>query len=150
MLFSSTWQVVVERRQRARRAGRAAQILVVVAGLGFVGNAVTPWDTAYVAHNVFFGVAFGPLLAYVLCLTVLQLRNDWPRELIAINAIYQVALATYLVIVLVGPGIDTRSGLEFQAAAQKVIVYVSALALALQALWIYRVATTRPEAHRRR
>lgn len=139
IVFSGTWKVVAQNR-RARSVGFAAQLFVAIAGLGFIGNALTPWDTAYVAHNVFFGVAFGLLLAYVGCLTVVQVRNRWSRTLIASNVCYVIALAAYLLIVLVGPGVDSASGIEFQATAQKVIVYLSALALTVQALGIYRRA----------
>jgi hypothetical protein len=43
-------------------------------------------------------------------------------------------------VLFAGPGLGTRSGLEFQVIAQKVIVYSSILNLAVQAIGIRREA----------
>jgi hypothetical protein len=42
-------------------------------------------------------------------------------------------LVAYVAILFVGPAPDTKGGLQFQVAAQKVIVYASIVNLALQA-----------------
>jgi hypothetical protein len=117
----------------------------VIAGLGCIGVAATPWNHVLDAHNLFVRIAFGFLLAYVLCFTAIQVRNGWPRAFIALNVGYLAALAAYVAILFFGPKTGTKSGLEFQVAAQNVIVYASILNLALQALAIRREAARPPE-----
>jgi hypothetical protein len=59
----------------------------------------------------------------------------------AANAVYLLLLMAYVAILFAGPGLDTKAGLEFQVAAQKVIVYASVVNLGLQAWSIRRVLT---------
>jgi hypothetical membrane protein len=63
ILASSNWQVIAARRQRSRSAGWASQAFEIVAGLGFIGIAATPWNLVLDAHNGFVRAAFGFLLA---------------------------------------------------------------------------------------
>ncbi len=49
-------------------------------------------------------------------------------------------LAIYVLVLFAGPGLGTQSGLEFQVAAQKVIVYGSILNIGVQAAGIRREA----------
>lgn len=138
MLFSTSWKVVVARRQAGRAFGTASQVLAIIAGVGFIGIAATPWDRVLDAHNLFVQIAFGFLLAYVVCLIVIQIRNDWSRVFIGVNLAYLVVLVAYVVILFGGPGLEEKDGFEFQVAAQKIIVYTSILNLALQALPFWR------------
>jgi hypothetical protein len=138
ILASSNWRVIVARRQAARAVGFASQALEIIAGLGFIGIAATPWNLVLDAHNSFVRAAFGFLLAYDLCLLVIQLSNGWSSAYTAANALYLLLLLAYVGILFFGPRVDTRSGLEFQVAAQKIIVYVSVANLGLQAVSIRR------------
>jgi len=142
ILASSNWKVIVARRQTAKVAGFASQALGTIAGLGFIGIAITPWDLVLDAHNDFDFVraAFCFLLAYDLCVLVIQLRNRWSPSYTIANAIYLVLLLGYVGILFFGPRLDTKSGLEFQVAAQKIIVYASAVNLGLQAMSVRREA----------
>jgi hypothetical protein len=145
ILASSNWQVIVARRGAARVVGLATQWLEIIAGLGFVGIAATPWNLVLDAHNGFVRAAFGFLLLYDICLLLIQLRNGWPSLYTGINAAYLVLLLAYVVILFAGPKLDSQSGLEFQVAAQKIIVYASVINLGLQALSIRRVAKLLPQ-----
>jgi hypothetical protein len=147
VVASSNWRVIVARRQAARSAGIASQALEVVAGLGFIGIAATPWNLVLDAHNGFVRAAFGFLLAYDLCLLVIQLRNRWSSAYTAANAIYLLLLLAYVGILFFGPAVSTKSGLEFQVAAQKAIVYASVLNLGLQAVSIWRDLRRREQEH---
>jgi hypothetical protein len=135
---SSNWQVIVARRRTAQAAGWASQAFEVIAGLGFIGIAVTPWNLVLDAHNGFVRAAFGFLLAYGLSLLIVQLRNGWPPAYTGTNAVYLLLLVAYVGILFVGPGLNTPNGLEFQVAAQKIIVYASVVNLGLQAVSIRR------------
>jgi hypothetical protein len=141
VLASSNWRVIVARRQAAHSAGLASQVVEIVAGLGFLGIAVTPWNLVLDAHNGFVRLAFGFLLVYDACLLFIQLRNRWLAFYTAANAVYLLRLMAYVAILFAGPGLDTKAGLEFQVAAQKVIVYASVVNLGLQAWSIRRVLT---------
>ncbi len=140
IMASPNWKVIVGRRQSAQAVGLASQVLEIIAGLGFIGIAATPWNLVLDAHNGFVRAAFGFLLAYDLCLLVIQIRNRWSSAYTAANAVYLLLLLTYVGILFFGPKLDTRSGLEFQVAAQKIIVYASVLNLGLQAASIRREA----------
>jgi hypothetical membrane protein len=138
--FSTTWRTIAARRGEGRAFGAVAQVTAVISGIGFIGVGLTPWDRVLDAHNAFVQLAFGILLVFVLCLLALQLRNAWPPGFVALNVIYLIVLALYVLVLFAGPGLGTKSGLEFQVAAQKVIVYSSILNLAAQAAGIRREA----------
>jgi hypothetical membrane protein len=138
--FATTWRTVADRRGEGRRFGDVAQVAGIVSGIGFVGVAVTPWDRVLDAHNLFVQVAFGILLVFIVCLLALQVRNAWPSGYVGLNVVYLIVLALYVLVLFAGPGLDTKSGLEFQVAAQKLIVYSSIGNLAAQAAGIRREA----------
>jgi hypothetical protein len=92
------------------------------------------------AHNAFVKLTFGVLLIFILCTLSLQLRNGWPGGFVAVNVTYLIVLAVYVLVLFAGPGLGTRSGLEFQVAAQKIVVYGSILNIAVQAEGIRREA----------
>ena len=123
---------------RARVALRIADVVAVLSGFGFVGIAVTPWNHVLDAHNLFVRLAFGLLLVFIVCLTIVQIANRAPREWIVVNVVYLVVLAAYVVILFAGPKLDTRDGLRFQVAAQKIIVYASVVNLSVQAFAVAR------------
>lgn len=147
ILASSNWKVIVAKRGAARTAGLVSQMVEVVAGLGFIGIAATPWNLVLDAHNGFVRLAFGFLLVYDVCLLMIQISNRWTGAYTAANAIYLLLLLAYVGILFFGPRVDTKSGLEFQVAAQKIIVYASVVNLGLQAVSIHRVARWRAEEH---
>jgi hypothetical protein len=136
ILASANWKVIA-RRQKSRSAGWASQAFEIVAGLGFIGIAATPWNLVLDAHNGFVRTAFAFLLAYDLCLLLIQLRNRWPAAYTAANAVYLLLLIAYVAILFFGPRLDTKSGLEFQVGAQKIIVYASVINLGLQAVSVH-------------
>ncbi|HEY3987690.1 MAG TPA: hypothetical protein VGM02_00205 [Acidobacteriaceae bacterium] len=140
ILASSNWKVIVAQRQVARAAGFASQAFEIIAGVGFIGIAATPWNLVLDAHNGFVRAAFGFLLAYDLCLLLIQLRNRWPAAYTGTNAVYLLLLLAYVGILFFGPRLDTQAGLEFQVAAQKIIVYASVVNLGLQPVSIHRKA----------
>jgi hypothetical protein len=137
---SPIWKRVISRSGRAMFFGHAAQVLSVLSAICYAGIAVTPWNLALNTHMLFVQGAFTLLLGFVLCLTVLQIQNRWPIRYIVSNAIYIVVLTAYVFVLFHGPNLLTFRGLVFQVAAQKVIVYVSILNLAYQALGVRNAA----------
>ncbi len=135
--FSTTWRTVAARR--ARGARRASPGRAIVSGVGFIGVAVTPW-IACSTPTTRCPARVGVLLVYVLCLLALHVRNAWPPAYVAANAVYLIVLALYVLVLFAGPGLDTKAGLEFQVAAQKIVVYSSIVNLAIQAIGVRREA----------
>ncbi len=137
---SSCWKVIAQRRGHAAGWGVTAQVFSILAGACFIGVGVTPWNVALAVHNAFVKAAFLLLMVFLISITMLQAKNDWPRKYTICNWIYLVMLAAYLYILLHGPNLDTERGLIFQVAAQKIIAYASILNLGYQALGIRRGA----------
>lgn len=134
--FSGSWRAIYARRRKARRAALGSQAFLVLSGLCFIGIALTPWNHLLAVHNVFVQAAFVLLVGYLLCLMRVQDKNHWPRRFIAFNALYLILLLVYLVILFLGPKLDSAGGLGFQASAQKIIVYASMFNIGLQALGV--------------
>lgn len=88
ILASTNWKVIIAWRHAAQGIGLVSQAFEIIAGLGFIGIGATPWNLVLDAHNDFVRVAFGFLLAYDVCLLVIQLRNRWPSAYVATNAVY--------------------------------------------------------------
>ncbi|HEY9643282.1 MAG TPA: hypothetical protein V6C57_22525 [Coleofasciculaceae cyanobacterium] len=138
LTFSSSWRAIASSPATDRTWGYAAQVFAGLSGLCFIGIAATPWNLMLSAHNSFVKAAFSLLLGFLISLTYLQVRNHWQKLYIVFNLLYLVVLGIYIWILFYGPGLDTQAGLEFQVAAQKIIVYVSIVNLGLQALGIRR------------
>jgi hypothetical protein len=141
--FGPTWRTLDARRGAATAAGHIAQLLAVLTGAGLVGIAFTPWNRALDAHEMFVRVAFALLYAYIVCLTVLLVRNGWPRRSVLIDLGYLVLHTAYIAATYVGPNLDTLGGVRFQATAQKVVVYASIVALVVQATFVRTAARAR-------
>jgi hypothetical protein len=115
------------------RGGAGAQHFV---GHVFYRRGSDAVESGIAAHNTFVKAAFLLLLGFLLSITMLQLKNQWPRQYNVCNWINLVLLAAYLYILLDGPRLDTERGLAIQVAAQKIIVYASIVNLGYQALGI--------------
>ncbi|KFN41423.1 hypothetical protein [Arenimonas oryziterrae] len=136
MRFGNAWRAVYARRRHARGAGQLSQASLVVSGVCFIGIAATPWDHLLSAHMNFVHAAFSLLLVYVVSLIVLQAQNRWPRRYIALNVLYLMVLAGYVLMLFMGPTLETAAGLGAQVVAQKIIVYSSVFNIGVQALGV--------------
>ena len=130
---SSSWKVIAQTRGSGARWAVAAQVLSILSGACFIGVGVTPWNLVLAAHNTFVKATFLLLMGFLLSITMLQLKNQWPRQYSVCNWIYLVLLTAYLYILSNGPRLDTEPGLAIQVAAQKIIVYASIVNLGYQA-----------------
>lgn len=135
-LASPVWKRVIAKQGHVRFFGHAAQALAVLAGICYVGIAITPWNLMLNVHMFFVQAAFTLLLAFVICLTMMQLQNNWPVRYITSNLIYVVILSSYVFVLFDGPNLETLHGLVFQVIAQKIIVYISIANLAYQTLGV--------------
>ena len=131
-LFGPTWRGWVRRRDTPV-LGATATLFAALSGLGFIAIAFAPWDRYLDTHDAIVRGTFGMLSAFIVCLSVIQARNGAARTFIGANVLYLVALAGYGLVQLLGPSVDTRTGLQIQVTVQKLIVYASILDLGLQA-----------------
>jgi hypothetical protein len=115
--FAWTWRdVAIERR--ARWAGIASVAFGTASGLAFAGVGLAPVDHVLALHNHLVVTAFGCLLGYVACLTIVIWRNHVAG--LAVNVAYLVLVLGYVAVVVFGPW-----QLTLQVLAQKTIVYAS-------------------------
>jgi hypothetical protein len=131
---SPLWKRVIVGEGRTMAFGHAAQALSLLSGICYVGIALTPWNLVLGVHMLFVQGAFTLLLGFVICLTVMEVQNNWPVRYIASNIVYIAILTTYVFVLFHGPNLLTFRGLVFQVIAQKIIVYISILNLAYQCL----------------
>jgi hypothetical membrane protein len=123
--FAGTWTAFAFALRRGRVLGAASRVLGTASGLAFVGIAVTPWNLVVTTHMVFVFLAFGLLLAYVACMTLLLWRNGSDRVLLAASVLYIVALVCYIVLGVAGPTMDSARGHAVQVTGQKLVCYAS-------------------------
>src|SRR5882672_8541419 len=132
IVAAPVWKRVIASRDKKGYFGDTAQLFAVLSGICYSGIAVTPWNLMLDIHMLFVQGAFTLLLAFVICLTAMQLRNTWPVRYIVSNVVYIAILTGYVFVLFHGPNLLTLHGLMFQVIAQKLIVYVSILNLAYQ------------------
>jgi hypothetical protein len=137
LVFSApTWRRVIVRRERTKLLGHAAQLFAGLSGICYAGIAVTPFNLVLDTHMMFVQGAFTLLLAFVMCLTAMQVQNRWPLRYVISNVAYIAILTAYVFVLFRGPNLMTLHGLMFQVIAQKIIVYVSILNLAYQCVGV--------------
>ena len=123
--FAGTWRRYAFARGRGRLLGLASQLCGTLAGVGFIGVASTPVDIALDAHNLLVIVAFGLLLAFAVCGTILWWRNDAPPGILVAGALYVCVLLGFFA----AAGWVVRAGLfehiRVLIVAQKIAVYAS-------------------------
>jgi hypothetical protein len=132
IIAAPAWRRAIVRGQKTKLLGHAAQLFAGLSGICYAGIAVTPWNLALDTHMFFVQGAFTLLLAFVTCLTAMQVQNGWPVRYISSNVVYLLVLTAYVFVLFRGPNLMTLRGLMFQVIAQKIIVYVSILNLAYQ------------------
>ena len=133
--FAWSWREFAFGRGRARVVGAASAWIGTASGAAFGGIALAPIDHALRLHNDLVLAAFGSLLAYVACLTLLMWRNGVGR--LAANAAYLALVVGYVGLVVLGPRLGTEHGFVVQVVGQKIIVYGS------MGYVIYLTTTTR-------
>jgi hypothetical protein len=128
----------------ARLAVRSGAVAGCASALCFLGVAATPWNLALRAHNAFVMWAFEAFLLAVVCdiAAVLATRNV-PRRFAAVFALFALVLASYIILLMLGPRLDTPAGAAIQATGQKVVVYASMLTILVQALLSLRLERLR-------
>lgn len=106
----------------------------VVAGLNFVGVALSPANVLGEYHFPFVLRAFRYFLYAVVIYSAAMLANrDFPRRYALIFVAFALGLVAYLLLITRGPSPESESGLVIQSVGQKLIVYAAVGAIWLQA-----------------
>lgn len=115
--------------------GRSGAFLGVLAGIAFVGVAATPADLFLQSHLWFVNWAFQLFTLATLCFTIcIMLSRCYPRGDGLILAGFTVLLISYVMLLNLGPSMDTPRGLMIMVAGQKVIAYASVISVLILAL----------------
>ena len=106
---------------------------MIISGVCLIGMAFTPWNAFFEYHVIFVKLAFGFLLSWTILFIILESVNPKIRHLMITNIVYCAILIWYVYTLLNGPKFGTLEDLEYQAVAQKLIIYISVLNFAVQA-----------------
>ncbi len=145
--FASTWRAYAFVRGRGAALGRASEFVGAGSGLAFVGIALTPWNLLFTPHIVFVFAAFGLLVAFVGCITLLLWLNDGDRLLVVASVAYVAVLCAYIVLGVAGPGVESEHGHAVQVTGQKLVVYVSMTYLIVLAAKLRRGQPSSADTH---
>ena len=120
---------------RARAWSRAGSVFGVIAGVCFVGVALTPADVLLDAHIACVKFAFRafPLAAFFYAVAIFRTPR-YAQGYAWVFVAFGVTLVAYVLLLEFGPAITTDTGLAIQVGGQKVIVYGSVLSVLVQAL----------------
>lgn len=128
--------------RRAYRLALAGSLAGVLTGLGFIGVALAPADTALTLHVQAVLLAFRAFPLVAICYAAaIVLTPGYPRRYAAAFGVFALLLIAYLWLLTAGPEAGSPTGLILQAAGQKVIVYATILCMAYQGIGALRVST---------
>ena len=130
--FAGAWRGFAFARRRGVALGIASQLFGTLSGLCFVAVSVTPVNLALQAHNLFVVAAFGLLLGYAVCTTLVWWRNGIGRAELAASLVYVVFVLCYVGIVVyaVRHGTWTEREHRWLVVSQKIMAYGSMLYIA--------------------
>ncbi len=133
MAFSGAWRGLAESRGIPVRTADVFKWSAIGSGVCFIGIGATPPNLLGPAHDFFVRAAFSLLVVLVVAMLTVQRRNRLPVAYLSANALFVVVFVVCVAVLVGGPSIGTHSGLVFQVAAQKILVYSSILNLGFQA-----------------
>jgi hypothetical protein len=109
-------------------------IFGVIAGLCFIGVALTPANLVLETHLAIMMWAFRTFSVAVICYTVAIFREpDYPNRFGLVFVGFAALLVSYVVLLVAGPAYDSPEGIMVQAIGQKIIVYASVTTIFMQA-----------------
>jgi hypothetical protein len=113
----------------------AGSVLGVIAGLSFIGIALTPANLLKDAHILMVNTAFRtfPVAVGFYVLAILR-EPSYPNHFLWGFGVLGGLLVLYLVLLTQGPSLEEAGGMVIQAVGQKIIVYASLLGIAAQLL----------------
>ncbi|MFC2029190.1 DUF998 domain-containing protein [Chloroflexota bacterium] len=136
------------------RSGKVLSIIGsafgVIAGLCFIGVALTPANLYLGTHLTIMMWAFRTFTVAVICYTIAIFREpDYPNRYGFVFVAFGVLLVLYVLLLVAGPAYDSPEGIVIQAVGQKIIVYASVTSVLIQAYGARRVAAESTAAGKR-
>jgi hypothetical protein len=121
-----------------KNLSRAGTIAGVLSGISCIGIALTPWDRFLAVHMVFAYCLSLSFLAVALLYSVAILRNPAYSNVYAIVFIaYFAVLLIFVVLMVLGPDLESTTGRRVLATGQKVCIYSGMICMALQVVGAY-------------
>jgi hypothetical protein len=140
IVFAGAWRGFAFARKRGAAFGVAGQVFGSASGIAFAAVAVTPVNLALQAHNMFVVAAFGLLLGYAACTTIVWAKNGATRAQIAISTLYVVLVLGYFVVVAIAlqHGVVGEHGHRELVVSQKAMAYISMLYIGFVTIAVIR------------
>jgi len=118
--------------KNSSRIGSTAGIL---AGMACIGIAAAPWDLYLNIHLIFvFVLSFAFLVVFISYSIAILSKKPYPNLYAWVFVAYAFFLAAYIGLMMMGPDIETNSGLRINATGQKILIYSGMLCLFVQIL----------------
>jgi hypothetical membrane protein len=121
-----------------KNPSRAGTIAGVVSGMSCIGIALTPWDRFLEVHMFFAYCLSLSFLAVALLYSAAIFRNPAYSNRYAILFIaYFAVLLMFVVLMVLGPDLESTTGRRVLATGQKVCIYSGMICIALQVVGAY-------------
>ncbi|MBI2796802.1 MAG: hypothetical protein HYX65_08875 [Gemmatimonadetes bacterium] len=134
VVFFAAFQRLFTHDATTRRLAVVGSTAGAIAGLCFIGVALTPADLYLQPHIALVKWAFRlfPLAALLYAIAILR-TPGYPRRYGWVFVAFSVLLVGYILLLEFGPSPKAAAGLVIQVAGQKVIAYASILGMLVQA-----------------
>ena len=114
------------------RIGSSAGFL---AGIACIGIAAAPWDLHLDIHLIFvFVLSFALLVVFISYFIAIFSNKSYPNLFAWVLGAYALVLTVYIALIIMGPDVETTSGLRVMATGQKILIYSGMLCLFIQIL----------------
>lgn len=126
ILFFYTIPTLFPKDKKTKRWTLLIAILGVIAGIGFVGIAHTPWDIDRPIHVFFVNLGFRLLLISASLMLIRIYKTDYfPNIYGHVLSFVCFVLFGYVLLLIFGPAPElSREGLMLQVTCQKIVVYL--------------------------
>ncbi len=92
-----------------------------------------------IPHLLAVNLAFISFLMVVIFYSVgIVKKDDYPNIYAYVFLIFAIVLAAYILLLFVGPPVESDAGLIIQAVGQKIIVYLAVISMFVEALGVLR------------
>jgi hypothetical membrane protein len=148
VLFSVLLSTYFVASPSGRKAGKLGTMAGLASGLSCIGIALTPWDRFLVAHMVFAYSLSLSFLGVALSYTVAVFRNPaYPNGYAFVFVIYFAILLVFTGLMVVGPDLQSDTGMRLLAAGQKGCIYSGMACLFIQVIGAYQFNRTHAKGH---
>jgi hypothetical membrane protein len=138
MLFFLLWSTDFPEPLSGKNLSRAGTIAGVISGVSCIGIALTPWDRFLEVHMFFAYCLSLSFLAVALLYSAAIFRNPAYSNAYAILFIaYFAVLLMFVVLMVLGPGLESTADTRVLATGQKVCIYSGMICIALQVVGAY-------------